>query len=385
MQNLPISPSASPVAPSQVASSQADAGAQDGLNPTSPGSDFNAVLTRQMAAEASATARESNGATVGVGVISPVVLAVTNKVADKHGTAPAVDGVTTAAQNGMMALMGVPMMSAELQSGANPAPISAPAPEGLSSAGAQYQQSLLEQLQAGEASGLTGKLAVGSSATATESASSATATQDMAFSAAMQAAANMQATMSEAGQKQAAALSDPARDARLLVQSQTQSQGLMAASQMAAPNASQDLMVNTPVGNNRWNEDLGQKITWMAGHGSQSAELQLNPPDLGPLHVVLNVSGDQATALFTSPHAAVREAVQQALPKLRDMLADNGIMLGNASVSDQGRQGAQSGYSGEGSKPSSSSGRGAVEVSSVQQGPRSISMLQTQGLVDTFA
>ena len=385
MQNLPISPSASPVAPSQVASSQADAGAQDGLNPTSPGSDFNAVLTRQMAAEASATARESNGATVGVGVISPVVLAVTNKVADKHGTAPAVDGVTTAAQNGMMALMGVPMMSAELQSGANPAPISAPAPEGLSSAGAQYQQSLLEQLQAGEASGLTGKLAVGSSATATESASSATATQDMAFSAAMQTAANMQATVSEAGQKQAAALSDPARDARLLVQSQTQSQGLMAASQMAAPNASQDLMVNTPVGNNRWNEDLGQKITWMAGHGSQSAELQLNPPDLGPLHVVLNVSGDQATALFTSPHAAVREAVQQALPKLRDMLADNGIMLGNASVSDQGRQGAQSGYSGEGSKPSSSSGRGAVEVSSVQQGPRSISMLQTQGLVDTFA
>ena len=385
MQNLPISPSASPVAPSQVASSQADAGAQDGLNPTSPGSDFNAVLTRQMAAEASATARESNGATVGVGVISPVVLAVTNKVADKHGTAPAVDGVTTAAQNGMMALMGVPMMSAELQSGANPAPISAPAPEGLSSAGAQYQQSLLEQLQAGEASGLTGKLAVGSSATATESASSATATQDMAFSAAMQAAANMQATVSEAGQKQAAALSDPARDARLLVQSPTHSQGLMAASQMAAPNASQDLMVNTPVGNNRWNEDLGQKITWMAGHGSQSAELQLNPPDLGPLHVVLNVSGDQATALFPSPHAAVREAVQQALPKLRDMLADNGIMLGNASVSDQGRQGAQSGYSGGGSKPSASSGRGAVEVSSVQQGPRSISMLQTQGLVDTFA
>jgi flagellar hook-length control protein FliK len=159
----------------------------------------------------------------------------------------------------------------------------------------------------------------------------------------------------------------------------------MAASQMPVPNASQDLMVNTPVGNNRWNEDLGQKITWMAGHGSQSAELQLNPPDLGPLHVVLNVSGDQATALFTSPHAAVREAVQQALPKLRDMLADNGIMLGNASVSDQGRQGAQSGYSGGGSKPSASSGRGAVEVSSVQQGPRSISMLQTQGLVDTFA
>jgi flagellar hook-length control protein FliK len=385
MQNLPISPSASPVAPSQVASSQAEAGAQDGLNPASPGADFNAVLTRQMAAEASATARDGNGATAGVGVISPVVLTGTSKLADKHGTAPAVDGVAMAAQNGMMALMGVPMMSAELKTVVTTAPVSAPAPEGLSNAGAQNQQALLEQLQAGEANGLTGKLAVGPSTTAAGAAPGAATTQDMTFGSALQVAANMQATVSEAGQKQAAALPDPARDARLLVQSQTQSQGLMAASQMPVPNASQDLMVNTPVGNNRWNEDLGQKITWMAGHGSQSAELQLNPPDLGPLHVVLNVSGDQATALFTSPHAAVREAVQQALPKLRDMLADNGIMLGNASVSDQGRQGAQSGYSGGGSKPSSSSGGGAVEVSSVQQGPRSISMLQTQGLVDTFA
>ena len=376
MQNLPISPNASPVAPSQVATSQADAGVQDSANPPSSGGDFNAVLIRQLAAEAGAVARDSNVATAETGVTPPVVLSITHKVSDRHAASTAIDSVTTAAQNGMMVLMGVPMMSAELKTGVTPAPIAAPDSAGPSSAGAQNQQSLLEQLQASEPNGLTGKLAVGP-ATVT--------TQDVTFSTAMQVATNLQAPVLDAGQKQAAALPEPARDARLLAQSQTQSQGLMGASQMTAPNASQDLIVNTPVGNNRWNEDLGQKITWMAGHGSQSAELQLNPPDLGPLHVVLNVSGDQATALFTSPHAAVRDAVQQALPKLRDMLADNGIMLGNASVSDQGRHGAQSGYSGGDSKPSPSSGRGAVEVSSVQQGPRSISMLQTQGLVDTFA
>ncbi|ADE10833.1 flagellar hook-length control protein FliK [Sideroxydans lithotrophicus] len=94
--------------------------------------------------------------------------------------------------------------------------------------------------------------------------------------------------------------------------------------------------INTPVAQDRWSDEFSQKITWLASSNKdQTAELHLNPPQLGPLDVVIKVSGDQATALFTSPHAAVRDAIEQAMPKLRDMLADNGIMLGNATVSDQ--------------------------------------------------
>ena len=73
----------------------------------------------------------------------------------------------------------------------------------------------------------------------------------------------------------------------------------------------------------------------MGTQQNQVAELHLNPPNLGPLDVVLKISDNQATALFTSPHSAVRDAVENALPKLREMLADNGIMLGNTMVSDQ--------------------------------------------------
>jgi len=93
--------------------------------------------------------------------------------------------------------------------------------------------------------------------------------------------------------------------------------------------------INTPVTHDRWGDEFNQKITWLAGTKDQSAELHLNPPQLGPMDVVLKVSGDQATALFTSAHAAVREAIEQALPKLREMMAESGIMLGNATVSDQ--------------------------------------------------
>jgi len=73
-------------------------------------------------------------------------------------------------------------------------------------------------------------------------------------------------------------------------------------------------------------------MVWMAGQGHQVAELHLNPPDLGPMTIALTLDNDQASARFTSPHAAVREAIETAMPRLREMLADSGITLGNASV-----------------------------------------------------
>lgn len=107
----------------------------------------------------------------------------------------------------------------------------------------------------------------------------------------------------------------------------------MPASARAADNFPQ--MIGAPLGSAAWPEEFSQKITWMGTQQTQIAELQLNPPNLGPLNVVLKISDNQATALFTSPHGAVRDSIENALPKLREMLADNGITLGNATVSDQ--------------------------------------------------
>lgn len=95
------------------------------------------------------------------------------------------------------------------------------------------------------------------------------------------------------------------------------------------------LMIDTAVTQSHWGNEFSQKITWLATQQDQHAELHLNPAQLGPVDVVINVNGDQATAQFTSAHAGVREAIEQSIPKLREMLADNGIMLGNTTVSDQ--------------------------------------------------
>jgi flagellar hook-length control protein FliK len=71
----------------------------------------------------------------------------------------------------------------------------------------------------------------------------------------------------------------------------------------------------------------------MVNGGEQSATLTLNPPDLGPLQVVLSVSNDQASVAFTAAQPEVREALEQALPKLRETMGEAGITLGDTSVS----------------------------------------------------
>ncbi len=89
-----------------------------------------------------------------------------------------------------------------------------------------------------------------------------------------------------------------------------------------------DKLVNAP----GWDLELAQKVVWLSGDKQHQAELHLNPPHLGPLHIKLSVDENQTSAIFTSPHSAVRDAIENALPRLREVLAESGITLGNASV-----------------------------------------------------
>ena len=101
----------------------------------------------------------------------------------------------------------------------------------------------------------------------------------------------------------------------------------------AAPGAS--LRIDTPLGQNGWHEEMGQKLTWMVGNNRQHADLVLTPPQLGRVEVSLTMNGDQATATFTSANPAVREALEASLQRLRDVLADAGVSLGQTQVGSE--------------------------------------------------
>jgi len=94
--------------------------------------------------------------------------------------------------------------------------------------------------------------------------------------------------------------------------------------------------INTPFSQQAgWGEEVGSRVKWMVNSQVQSAELKLNPANLGPVEVKISVQNDQTTIHFSAQNAAVREALDAAMPRLREMLGDNGVNLSDVDVSDQ--------------------------------------------------
>ncbi len=93
--------------------------------------------------------------------------------------------------------------------------------------------------------------------------------------------------------------------------------------------------VDTPLRDASWPGDFAQKVVWLTTNDQKFAQLTLNPPQMGPIEISLNINKDSASAYFVSPNAEVREAIETALPRLREMLAGVGIELGQTNVSAQ--------------------------------------------------
>ena len=97
--------------------------------------------------------------------------------------------------------------------------------------------------------------------------------------------------------------------------------------------------VSAPVGTTAFNDEVGGKITWMANQGVQSASLQVSPEHMGPVEVRISVENGSASVAFNANHADTRAALEQALPRLREMFATQGLTLSDASVSQQSPRG----------------------------------------------
>ncbi|GEM_PF-1554688 len=87
--------------------------------------------------------------------------------------------------------------------------------------------------------------------------------------------------------------------------------------------------------NPEWNKEIGERVIWMHKQAIPSAELRLNPGHLGPINIKIDMSQDQATVAFTTQHAAVKEAIDAALPKLREMFSAQQLNLAEVSVSQE--------------------------------------------------
>jgi len=153
----------------------------------------------------------------------------------------------------------------------------------------------------------------------------------------------------------------------------------VAAQQLASSN-----IINVYPGKTGWDQAISQKVVWMVGAGQQSASLTLNPPDLGPLKVVISVHNDQADTTFISDNDEVRKALESGMSNLRDKMSESGIQLGqaNVSTSQQSQQEFQQAAQGR----VFDSAKNQTQTKTVENDSHAkVSVRVSDGLVDTFA
>lgn len=97
-----------------------------------------------------------------------------------------------------------------------------------------------------------------------------------------------------------------------------------------------EMVVPNRVGSEGWSEAMAGRINLLVNQRISAARIHINPPELGPIEVRVNVNHDQASVQFTSQSAQVRDALEQSIPRLRDMLESAGFSLADSDVNDQG-------------------------------------------------
>lgn len=123
--------------------------------------------------------------------------------------------------------------------------------------------------------------------------------------------------------------------------------------------------IATPLTHSQWSQDLGRvmvTLTQQAQHtGPQNAEIRLDPPELGPMRIVLSITDNIANATIFAAHAQTRLTLEHALPQLQQQLAQSGLSLGEANVSDHG-------FGGQAHQDSSSANQTAAQPFSLSNG-----------------
>jgi flagellar hook-length control protein FliK len=151
--------------------------------------------------------------------------------------------------------------------------------------------------------------------------------------------------------------------------------------------------IATPFGQPGFADEVGQRIVMFAGQRISRAELSLNPEQLGPVRIGIEVRGNEASITLEAGQPTTRAALEEALPRLRELFEANGLQLTDAQVSNPfdgndaarreafaqaGADGQRRGNTGYGDRPDATDARrdgangGATDGSAaVRRGPGS--------------
>lgn len=145
----------------------------------------------------------------------------------------------------------------------------------------------------------------------------------------------------------------------------------------AAASALPPVILAAPAGTPAFGAELGQQIAWFANHDVQHARIRLHPDELGMVDLQISVHRGAVDVSFAAQQPGAVQALQQSLPQLGQMLAQQGLALGHSEVSQHGREGAPGQQHGRGT-----AGNGEVEEVSALG---ALSHVRAVNLLDAFA
>jgi flagellar hook-length control protein FliK len=218
----------------------------------------------------------------------------------------------------------------------------------VSDSGAQALAGLVHQLLAKDTSGGTSaatSLAASDTTSADSAAASIAGATSLLARSAAAATASAQLVLAKSGLD-----SDPDSDDSTLsttpdasgaAATSAAALAIAAGTQAPAPAAIAERTIAVPVQSSQWPEALGSQVRWLTTQNIQSAVLRLSPDNLGPVQVNISVNASHVSVTFGAAHPETRTALEQALPKLREMFSGAGLSLGEATVQQQSRQTSQ--------------------------------------------
>ncbi len=105
------------------------------------------------------------------------------------------------------------------------------------------------------------------------------------------------------------------------------------------------------------NEQVAEKVQMMMSKNLKNLDIRLDPPELGRMQIRMTMNSDLANVHFTVTNPQARDIIEQTLPRLREMLAQQGMQLADSSVQQQSTSQQQSGYSASDQNTQNADGR----------------------------
>lgn len=132
-----------------------------------------------------------------------------------------------------------------------------------------------------------------------------------------------------------------------------------------------------------FDDALGARVGWLAEQKIGHAHIRVTPNELGPVEVKLQLDGDRVHASFSSAHAEVRQALENGLPRLREMLGEQGLQLAHADVGQQSAHPQASG--GDGQPAGNGTGTGTDADGTGAPATPGVHAIRLRGLLDAYA